>query len=478
MGTGRTILKNFAAMSLGNLAARLLGLASAVYLARMLGPGDFGKINFAIAAISYFSMLAAFNLNVIGIRGIARDPSMKGVFISRILSLKIVFGSAAAALLWIFTAVSPETSEVKALIALYGLTIFTANVFAIDWVFQGLEKMVHNAVSAVIQAVVYLGLLLLLVERLGYIAVPGALFCAQAAGLLYMLAVYRRTCGPLEFAWESGGMKDLAKDALPVALSGMTSIVILNSGFTMLGMLNTKEEVGFFSAAYRLAWVFMELLIVYVSALYPAAARVHSRSPGELEGLVNKSLGAGAILVVPLVAGAIFTAAPLIESFYGPEFAPAGGALGLLLAYAGLMFACNIFMLSMWAADRQKPVAVISLIHAGMAITLHAALIPRLGAVGVAISSSVSAAAALIMYARYCRRHLGINSGAGPLLKPLAAAAVMSAVLLLIPGAGVWTRVPLGAAVYAAALLVSGGVDKEYLNAAGRLFRSGEGKEK
>ncbi len=85
-GVLRRIGKNFSVLVLGQIVAGITLLWSTMYLGRVLGPENFGKISYP-EAILLFSMIASnFGLDLVGIREVARRPELANVY-ARSISL-------------------------------------------------------------------------------------------------------------------------------------------------------------------------------------------------------------------------------------------------------------------------------------------------------------------------------------------------------------------------------------------------------
>ena len=89
MGIAKTIFKNTVSLLVSGIAAQLLIFCSVVYLARILGPGDFGKINFATAVVIYFTMIVNMGLPLLGTREVARNIKSVNKYVSNIISIRI-----------------------------------------------------------------------------------------------------------------------------------------------------------------------------------------------------------------------------------------------------------------------------------------------------------------------------------------------------------------------------------------------------
>src|ERR1041385_746062 len=68
----KRLSRNFLAIVLSDLGRRLLGFFTIAYLARRLGPSDFGAINIGFTILSYAGMAAMAGLGTFGARAAAR----------------------------------------------------------------------------------------------------------------------------------------------------------------------------------------------------------------------------------------------------------------------------------------------------------------------------------------------------------------------------------------------------------------------
>src|SRR5450631_490234 len=88
MNTAQRILKNTVSQLFSGLLGQVLSLIVVVYMARVLGSGNFGKINFAVALIAFFTMVTNLGLSVLGPRELARHKDQIKDYIYSILSAR------------------------------------------------------------------------------------------------------------------------------------------------------------------------------------------------------------------------------------------------------------------------------------------------------------------------------------------------------------------------------------------------------
>lgn len=464
MSTGRIVFKNFVSLTFSNSISKVAGLFTVVYLARVLGPQEFGKMNFALALISYFSILASLGLGTIGARELAQRQGDPAACINRILSLRLLLGAGAFLLLAVFLFFLKEDPGVKQLALVYGLTMFTANVLPFDWVFQGIEKMEYLGLSSTLQGLAYLGLILLVVKGSpDLFLIPWILLAAQACSVIFMFFAYRRLFPAFRPAFTPPSSWNMLRQAMPVAAWGVLTVVTLNSGITILGFMKTPEEVGYFSAAYKIVWIITEILLAYVASVFPTMAKHHALNPEKYTEIIDRTVKWGTILTFPAIAGLCVLSVPITALIYSSKFADAAAILALLAALPYLIFLTSLFSHALIAAHHQGKALKITAIQAALIVALNLALIPAYGAKGVAAAALI--ATALSNY--LCRLEAGrfIRLEKYRPVKPLLASGVMALALWPATGLSLLLTIPLGAAVYAAAILALKGIPGEDLAA-------------
>lgn len=476
MGAGRLVFKNFLSLTFSNAISKVAGLFAVIYLARILGPAEFGKMNFALAIVSYFSILAHLGLGTIGIRELAQNPGNRTACINQILSLKLLLGCASFLLLLVFSFFLRESAEMKLLVVFYGLTMFTSNVLTFDWVLQGIEKMEYLGTSTAVQGLLYLSLILLVVKGSADLTlIPWILLAAQGGAVAFMVWTYRRLAPEFGFRFALPENWAKLREAVPVAAWGILSVVILNSGVTIMGFIKSPVEVGYFSAAYRIIWILVEMTVFYIAAVFPAMSRHHALSPDSFRRIMNMTLKWMTLICFPAIAGLYMLSVPVISLIYGQKFGAAAPVLAALAVTPYLIFLMSLFSHALIAAHRQDKVLKLSAFHAALTVALNLALIPPYGAMGLAGAAITATVLTNYLYARELGRLVKLDPYRP--LKPLLACLVMVAALRFVSHLSLFISIPVGAAVYAAVILLSREVTLEDLRGIkGMLFPAAQAK--
>jgi len=84
------IIGNINWLTFQNIFQNVIGLVVVAWVARYLGPNQFGLINYALSFVALFSALATLGLDNIVVRNIVSDPENKRRYLGSTLVLKFL----------------------------------------------------------------------------------------------------------------------------------------------------------------------------------------------------------------------------------------------------------------------------------------------------------------------------------------------------------------------------------------------------
>lgn len=469
MNTAQRILKNFLSLTFAQVITNFLGIVTVAYLARRLGPGDFGKINFALALVGYFAIISHFGLNTIGTREIARCKEKITEYADNILTLKLCLGILAYVLLIIFVLFINKPSGMKYLILLYGLSIFTGNVLLFDWVFQGMEKMEYIGISYILQGGFHLALILLFVKGSDQLfLIPAILILCQLLSALFLFSIFTTRFKGMHLVFNILFMKNLLRQTLSIGLTGVMAIVILNTGVVMLGFMKPQQIVGYFAAAYKIILILITGTATFYTAIFPAMSYSYGESKEKFNKLVKWSFRTVITAGLPATVGIAFLSKPIINFLYGTRYTNAILPLQILIWYAFLTYINTNYSRILWAVDKQNQVFKIVSLQAFLIIILNVIFIYRLGLLGASIVPVLGEIIAFFFYTKEVRKHLRLNIYRY-FPKPFVSSLIMGIILFHFANLNPFLLVLLGAAIFTVFLYISKGLNVEDLRL---LFRA------
>jgi O-antigen/teichoic acid export membrane protein len=462
----KRLSRNFLAIVLSDLGRRLLGFFTIAYLARRLGPSDFGAINIGFTILSYAGMAAMAGLGTFGARAAARGElgpvaaTLTGArFVNSMLMLLVV-GCIAFVL--------PDRST-AALILLFSLSL-VPNSFNLEWYFQGKEAMGWIGASRALSAGIYFLLVVTLVRGAGDILlVAVAAVAGDCAASVLLAANYRRRYPDAGLRPRFSGWRSLTLKALPLGAGSLLAHTSANLPPLVIGILMTNADVGIYSAAGKLVAFALVGDRVLGTLLLPATARSFGRSPEALANMLNGALKWMIVAALPVCTGGAILAGSIVRLIFGEQYSAAGEILSVLIWFFLATIVHTVFTSGLIASGQEKLYGKIMVISALLYLCVTVGLTMLAGAVGTAAAMVLSESAAVFMMARALARFVKLELPPAA-LKAAAASAVMAVALLVLPPAALPVAIAAGAIVYTAVLLATRAISKnEFVELLGRV---------
>ena len=457
MGTIRRVVKNFLSVSFAEVILRCITFLVIVYLARILAPANFGKIGFAQAVVAYFLLPVNLGLTVLGVREVARDKDNIDNYASNIVTLRLMLALFSFCSLLVLVTFIRQSYEVKYLIVIYGLTLFSSALLT-EWLFQGIEKMQFMGIARVLDKLLY-GVLIFLLVRSSkeLLFIPYLWLAGSLVGTGFLIFVFVKRFGKLRLRFDFSFWKSLMRRALPMGAAAIMIQIYYNFDVVMLGFIKGDKVVGWYSAAYKLILLVWGFIPIFVNAVFPLMSRYYKESQEKLRTLISLATRLLSTVALPVGIGGTILARPIMGFFYGEKFNP--GIIGFQILiwsvviilirciYEQSFLACNLEKRFMWGVS----------LGALTNIGLNIILIPYFSLKGAAVATVISElvfSAYLLSYFQVVSR-IKIMSYS---LKPLVAAALMGLVVYYARNLNLGLSISLGILTYSILIILLKGV--------------------
>ena len=444
------LARNFSWLSLQELAVRLLGLATAIYLARVLAPADYGALGVALAIVGFAGVLVHAGTGSRATRLIARDPAIVPQVHRQIVGFRLGVAAVGMAVLAGFSkSIAGVFSIPPVLLALSSLLLLRY-VYLTVWAFRGLDRMNIPAVADVVEKSLTFAGLLLLVHGVGrdLLWAPVVEFTAAMAIAAWMYRRLKTLYPELRLRPRFDDWPEIAREALPFGLAGMLASVYQSGGVLLLGWLSTAASAAMFLVAQKVMLTLALLLQVINNAAFPAASRlVLQDMPAALQ-LARQLMRYYLVLIVPAFLLVAFHAGEVLNLLFGTAYREAGPVLVVLLAALPFVVATSSLQLLLKAIPR--PLFVLAARAGGAATLLGLAvvLIPRIGVKGAAIALAAGEAVGSLLLFVFVRRATGGVPWNMRCNAPLAAGAVAAGIYALVGAWPLWLKLPVAAVTY------------------------------
>lgn len=389
----RRILASVTWLSFERVVGMVMGLAVTVWVARYLGPQQFGVLNYAIAIVALLAPLAGLGLDNLVVRDLTRSERETHEILGTAFVLKAVAALIVAPLALAFVVFVDRSSPVTVwLVLLLGVGLLFQSAGVLDLWFQS-QVQARPAALARIAAVLIgaaIKVALILVQA-PLIAFGVVMLLETALIQLGLLWAYLRQ-GQHVRHWKATGNRaaELVKQAWPLALSGLAIIIYMRIDQIMLENIKGPQAVGIYSAALWISEVWYFVPVFLVRSVTPAFVRTFDADPVLFSYRLQTLFALVAALAIAVALPLTFVATPMVTVLFGQEYAGAGTILSIHI-WAGLFVSLGVVR-SMWIVMRghTKFLLAAALSGAIANVVLNLFLIPKYGGTGAAIATIIS----------------------------------------------------------------------------------------
>lgn len=378
-----------------------MGLLVGVWVARHLGPEQFGLFNYATAIVALFTAVATLGLNNIVVRDLVKNPENASTTMGTAFLLQLVGGVLAFILALIaVTVMRPDDTTARLMVTIFGFAmVFKATDVVRYWFESKVQSkytvLVENAAFLVFAAIK----VVLVLTAAPLIAFVWTVLVEAALVALLLLAVYMQQGHTLRsWRYQYIRAKSLLSDSWPLILSGLAAMIYMRIDQIMLGEIIDNEAVGIYSAAVRIseAWYFIPMAIA--GSVFPALIEAQKKDQQLYHTQLEKLFNLMTILALTVALPVTITSEWIINTLYGHHYSESATIL-IIHVWSGLFVFSGIAS-SRWfiAENLQRYTFYRTLAGCLINITLNYVLIPKYGVIGSAWASVISQAVASVLF--------------------------------------------------------------------------------
>ncbi len=344
--TVRRVAKNSLAPIVLNLFNRVIEMAFAALMARILGPVGNGRYATAVNIYLWFDIIANFGLDMYLMREVARHRERAWELFLTTSALRLILFLGAFPLLGGFLAAwqsleAPLAREtVWATVLLYLGLLPGSLAYGLAALFRGHEKHEYPAAIQTVTTIIKVTLgVLVLVGGLGIVGLAGASivtnFCTL--GILAVMAYRLLGRAGVRPALQANLWRAMVAESWPLMLSLLLQALFPGVNVLLLQRLQGDAVVGWYDAARK--WVDALNIIpsFFTIAVFPVVARLAVEDREALRGAYRLSVKLLLAVAFPTAILVTLLATPLVGVLSGSAFLP-HGAVALRLMVWSILF--------------------------------------------------------------------------------------------------------------------------------------------
>lgn len=431
LGLKQTIAKNVFWLGFSEVFAKFLKFFLLIYIARNLGPLEYGKFNFVLAFVGLISVFSELGIYKVITREFAKDSSKEKDF-PGLLGLKMILSVVYLALTIGFSFFATKDNIIRTVIYILGFEVlingFVLNFYAF---FRARQKMEYQAWGEMFYSLLTTGFGLLALWFL-----PSVVNLSWA----YLAASFLTLCGAVLFfnfkiakitvSFESAIWRDYLLLSWPIASSMILGSLLCNFDSVLMGFLGKMEAVGLYGSAQKILGFAAIPSSMLAAAFLPALSQFFSEKKEKLQKYFNYYFLAMTFPIFPLLLGGWLLSYNLIYLVYDPSFFGAVWALRLLLIGNVVSAMMTPFYSILFVCGWQKKNFIITFWGVLVNVILNLILVPLYSLNGAALASVLGFSVNWFLALLFMRKLTSVKPYQKPVLINLFLMAAASLIML------------------------------------------------
>ena len=405
MSTSQRVLRNATLLATQTISSVVISVLVNGYIAKKLGPSDYGKFVFGFSFATIFSIFSDLGLYGWGVREIARHREKTAEILGDIVAIRtvlslLVFGVICFA---VNALRLPESTRLVVYIGSASVVLLGCQ-FANTWiVFEAHESAKFEGTSNLICRFLVGALSIMAVYHgFGFIQVSLIYMLGYGTEVIYCFIILKRHFVLPRFHISFKKYVYEIKAALPFAFLSLFTIVYYEIDKNMLAFIKGDTSVGLYNAATTIVYKCAIISGALAIAILPPMINDFKVSAEKLGDNVSHMIPLLLMLGIPIsIVGTVF-APDIIHLIYrSSDYSASVLTLQILIWMVPFEFLSHILRFSLIAADKQIAATFISGITVFINICLNVVFITRFDFNGAALATVVAEATSVMLLLAY-----------------------------------------------------------------------------
>jgi O-antigen/teichoic acid export membrane protein len=454
------------ALKLGSslVATLVIAIAMKFLMPRYLGPTSYGTLSFADGFTATFFVALSLGAESYVRKEVSVRPAHASDFFGGTLILRVAMSAAIFAIMAIVMNATGRPSEVRSLVYLFG----TAQLFVS--INATLSALLHakgrvggmSALAVATKIVWAVGVVAAIATGTGLWGFAAAYLASESVESVALFALARRHLG-LVFRVDATATKAMIVCSLPYFLNGCATGAYGKLDVTMLGILGSSREVGWYVAAASITGLTLLITPLIDWVLTPVFARGAARSRDDLYAHIRQATEPILAVAIPAALFVSVGADIWLKLLFGHAFASATLALRILAASSLIIYIAIVYAMTLIMLERAWTLTFISIAGLGVNLLLNLLLIRRSmvlfgeggGGVGCALAALGTHGFCAVAMIAVVGREAFDQRTLRMVGKSVAACVLVVVVDRLVAGVG-WMRIILDVVLYLAVVVSTG----------------------
>lgn len=466
MSLSTQVAKNTIIQFASKIISTILGLVAVAIMTRSLGQEGFGEYTTIITFLSFFAVIADLGLTLVTVQMISHPQSDQHKILSNLFGLRLISAFVCLGLAPLIIIFFPYPGIIKLGVAVTSLSFFfiALNQILIGLFQKHLKMIIVSSAEVVGRAALLVGIIVSVYLKGGLVGIMAATVISSIINFLINYA-YSRGLVKFKIGFDWPVWREIIEKSWPLAVTIVFNLIYLRADTLILSLFKSQSEVGLYGAAYKVVDVLTALPFMFAGLVLPILTSSWAEKNMEkFSRVIQRSFDVLAIIAIPMVAGTLMLAQPIMTIVAGTDFAVSGNILKILILATAAIFLGCIFSHAIIAVNKQRKVIFAYVFTAITSLLGYLIFIPLYSYYGAAwvtlYSELIIALFSLFLVWKYAK----FLPNPAVFGKSIFAAAVMAFMIFLLkPWLNLIILIFIGAAIYFVVLYLAKGIAKNEL---------------
>ena len=434
---------------------------SGIYVARILSPGNIGRVSAAQNLCQYFVILSFLGIPTYGLREIAKtraNQKERNQVFSELFIINLASTIIFLLLYLVLILCVPKYRMDLPLYLVVGISI-AFNALNISWLYEGLEKFGFVAIRNLIcKTVAFVCLVALVRNPDNYLRY--ALINVIGTGGNYIINMLYSPRF-VHFSLQDIQLQRHVKPILFLVAVNLAIELYSLMDITMMNFWCNTESIAYYRYGHTMQKVLLQIISTFTMVLVPRISYYFAKGEQTLfNHLVSKAFKLIIISSLPMIFGIYFTSDFLIVQLYGERYIASVNILKwfsilLLVSPIGYLLGSRILLVT----NHENKMLICVSIGAAINLLGNALLIPRYAELGATMASILSEIIVMVIYVSFGKRYFTLIGAWNTIGKVLISSLIMGLFLFFcclsgMTGWVLWFVQVAGAVLLYAVLLI------------------------
>lgn len=376
------------------------GVFVGIWVARYLGPEQFGIFSYAIAFVALFASIAKLGLDSILVRDLVNDPQNRDTYLGTAFWLKFMGAFIVLGGLVFLTQLTSNNHITNLYIFIIASGIIFQSFEVVDFYFQSkvLSKFVSicKITQTLFSSILKIYLVITGADLIWFVLV--SIVDQVILAFALYIAYQHQKIGGFFRCYDWGVAKKLLQNSWPLIFSSLAIAIYMRIDQVMIQQMLGNKSAGLYSAAVRLSEVWYFIPVIVTNSLAPAIISARNIDYELYKNRLQRLCTMMVWLSITLAIIVTFFSNTFVTILYGQAYQAASEVLAIQIWGGVFVFIGVSTGVFFTAENYTRKTLYRTVLGAVSNILLNIVMIPLYGIYGAAIATLISQFIANFVY--------------------------------------------------------------------------------